>query len=50
MLVIVDAKDEQARSFYERYGFARFEDESLRLFLPMANADRLVLDFGFENV
>ena len=41
MLVIVDAKDEPARGFYERYGFVQFEDEPLRLFLPMADADRL---------
>jgi GNAT superfamily N-acetyltransferase len=34
--VIVDAKDEKAASFYEKYGFRRFVDPPLRLFLTMA--------------
>jgi len=33
--VIVDAIDEAARAFYERYDFIRFADESSRLYLPM---------------
>lgn len=35
MAVVVDAKDENARSFYERYQFRRFVDSEFRLFLPM---------------
>ena len=35
MAVVVDAKDDMARSFYERYGFIRFPDHPYRLFLPM---------------
>lgn len=35
MAVVVEAKDGQARSFYERYGFIRFPDQPYRLFLPM---------------
>jgi predicted N-acetyltransferase YhbS len=35
MAVVVDAKDDKARSFYERYDFIRFPDYSHRLFLPM---------------
>jgi GNAT superfamily N-acetyltransferase len=35
MAVVVDAKDEKARSFYERYDFIRFPNSPLRLFLPM---------------
>ena len=46
MSVIVDAKDEQARAFYERFGFQRFEEESLRLYLPMDDAERLAAEFG----
>jgi len=34
--VIVDAKDEKAAAFYEKYGFRRFADTPLRLFLMMA--------------
>lgn len=33
--LVVDAKDASARSFYERYGFRRFADDELRLFLPL---------------
>jgi GNAT superfamily N-acetyltransferase len=40
MLVIVDAKDDAARSFYEHFGFQRFDDDPYRLFLPMAEAAR----------
>lgn len=34
--VIVDAKDENAARFYERYGFRRFADPPLRLYIMMA--------------
>lgn len=34
--VIVDAKHEQARSWYERYEFERFPDAPLTLWLPIA--------------
>jgi GNAT superfamily N-acetyltransferase len=42
LAVVVDAKDDSARSFYERYGFQRFEDDAYRLFLPMSDAERTV--------
>lgn len=32
--VVVDAKDETAVAFYERYHFIRFSETSFRLFLP----------------
>jgi GNAT superfamily N-acetyltransferase len=41
MAVIVDAQDETARAFYERHGFQRFADDPLRLFIPMADVERL---------
>ena len=41
MAVIVDAKDDPARGFYEHYGFRRFVDDPYRLFLPMADAERV---------
>lgn len=34
--MVVDAKDEKARSFYSRYGFLPFVDQPMRLFLPRA--------------
>lgn len=34
--MIVDALNEHVRSFYERYGFVRLEDDSLRLAMSMA--------------
>lgn len=34
--VIVDAKDENAANFYEHYGFRRFRDPPLRLYIMMA--------------
>lgn len=39
--VIVDAKDERARSFYEREGFSVFPDQPLKLFRPMAEIRKL---------
>lgn len=35
MAVVVDAKGEQARSFYERFGFRRFADDDDRLFISV---------------
>ena len=32
--VVVDAKNEAAVAFYAKYGFQRFADQNLRLFLP----------------
>ena len=32
--LFVDAKDERARTFYERFGFVPLRDQPLRLFLP----------------
>lgn len=39
--VIVDAKDEPGAGFYERYGFKRFPQQPLRLFIAMRTVDRL---------
>lgn len=35
MAVVVDAKDETARAFYEYHSFVSFAGQPLRLFLPM---------------
>lgn len=39
--VIVEAKDEGARRFYERESFLPFPDQPLKLFLPMADIAEL---------
>lgn len=36
--VVVDAKDDRAVSFYERYGFLRFNSLERKLFLPIGDA------------
>jgi predicted GNAT family N-acyltransferase len=42
MAVLVDAKDERAATFYERYGFRRFQDQPSRLYIPMAQIQQLM--------
>lgn len=44
--MVVDAKDERAQAFYERFGFVRLPDAGRRLFLPMASATRLPTEGG----
>jgi GNAT superfamily N-acetyltransferase len=39
--VIVDAKDENARRFYERESFLPLPDQPMKLFRPMADIERL---------
>lgn len=39
--VIVDAKDENARRFYQRESFLPFPDLPIKLFLPMADIAQL---------
>jgi predicted GNAT family N-acyltransferase len=41
MAVIVDAKDEKAAAFYERFGFIRFFHNNSKLFLPMSTIELL---------
>lgn len=39
--VEVDAIDEEAKAFYQRYGFVALEDDTMHLFLPMATIEGL---------
>jgi GNAT superfamily N-acetyltransferase len=39
--LIVDAKDESARRFYERESFLPFPDQPMKLFRPMSDLRRL---------
>jgi GNAT superfamily N-acetyltransferase len=39
--VIVDAKDENARRFYERESFLPFPDQPMKLFRPVADIEQL---------
>ena len=41
--VVVDALHDRASAFYERYGFAPFPSEPLRLFLPLRTFEQLGL-------
>jgi hypothetical protein len=41
MAVVVDAKDDDARAFYERYGFGRVQDDAYRLYLAMETVAQL---------
>lgn len=41
MAVVVDAKDEAARAFYERNGFVRFQEDEFRLFIELDLVARL---------
>lgn len=41
-VIEVDALDEQARGFYENFGFRGLPDDKLHLYLPMAEAAALV--------
>ncbi len=41
-VIEVDALDERARRFYEHFGFAALPDDTLHLYLPMADARGLV--------
>ncbi len=41
--VIVDAKNERAQAFCERYGFRAFASEPRRLFLPLETFEKLGL-------
>lgn len=40
--IIVDAKDERAASFYQRFGFTAFASRPLSLFLPAATVAKLL--------
>lgn len=39
--VVVDALDDDARGFYEHFGFTRFLDHEYKLFIPMDTVRRL---------
>jgi ribosomal protein S18 acetylase RimI-like enzyme len=41
--IIVDAKNERARAFYEGYGFRGLASEPRRLFLPLETVEKLAL-------
>jgi len=38
---IVDAKDEQAKAFYQHFGFIALEDDDMRLYLPMKTISKM---------
>ncbi len=44
MALVVDAKDEAAKAFYQHFGFLPMQEQPLRLFLPMSSIKRLFDD------
>jgi ribosomal protein S18 acetylase RimI-like enzyme len=42
--LLVDAKNDQASAFYQRYGFRTFVSQPRILFLPLATAQKALLD------
>lgn len=40
--VVVEAKDEKSRSFFERYGFKQFRKYPFKLFLPMSTIMKMI--------
>ena len=40
--VVVDAKDEGAARFYEKFGFQAFEESPFKLFLPIKTIGQLL--------
>ena len=44
--VFVDAKDEEARSYYQRFGFLSLPENPLEMFLPMDTVRTTVLGLG----
>lgn len=44
--VFVDAKDEVARDYYQRFGFPSFPENPLEMFLPMGTVRSAVLGLG----
>ena len=42
-IVLVDAIDEKAKNFYLKYGFVTFDDNPLKLFLPIKAIESLVI-------
>ena len=50
-VVLVDAKNDEARGFYARFGFTKVAQTSNRMFLPMATVEKLLKLYryvGFE--
>jgi ribosomal protein S18 acetylase RimI-like enzyme len=41
--LLVDAKNDQAAAFYQRYGFRPIASQPLTLFLPLATAQKTLL-------
>jgi ribosomal protein S18 acetylase RimI-like enzyme len=37
---LVDAKNDNARCYYQQYGFIEFHNQSLKLFLPIKTLER----------
>ena len=43
VVLVVDAKDDQAVAFYEHHGLQRFSSQPRTLFIPLAVAETVLL-------
>ena len=48
LAVVVDAKDEKARSFYRSYGFVSLPSHPNRLFIPMRSIGQVFPEIGLD--
>ena len=48
LAVIVEALDEEALNFYLKYGFRQFQQETMKLYLPMKSIEELCQTFGIS--
>lgn len=48
-VMVVDALNEQAARFYEKFDFQRFQDDPLHLYLPMSKARELFPGDGVDH-
>lgn len=46
LAVIAEALDEEAVSFYMKYGFRKFRQEQMKLYLPMKSVEALCQELG----
>jgi predicted GNAT family N-acyltransferase len=46
LAVIAEALDERALSFYTKYGFRQFNQEPMKLYLPMKSIEELCQNLG----
>lgn len=41
--IVVDAKNEKSKKFYERFGFFSYEENSMSLYIPIKTVEKIIL-------